>query len=223
MKIDEGLLPCPLCGGTAVDGMPTSDDGGQYIDRWSVECSECGLTITLIHTEGDIWPDKVWQKVRDAWNRRPPELSGDLGKDAMAFISDEQKKKLGAHRVNITANLMANFAIQCRKAEPSAWVRVSDRLPEENGWYEVTDLLTADETEANEHWGKFTISELPEQIVKVLADAEALRAKLERVKIALYDLLCERDADNYEMRRIIQYLLDFEFAPIEAQGESDGK
>ncbi|QLX24580.1 Lar family restriction alleviation protein [Citrobacter freundii] len=65
-KLDEnGLLPCPLCGGGAE--FDYDDDNLNWIS-----CSACGIsTDTVYHTDID-----ARDKLREVWNRRTAMLQG---------------------------------------------------------------------------------------------------------------------------------------------------
>jgi len=66
---DETLKPCPFCGADAYHGMPRSDDGGSYVDRWQVACTVCPANLIVIDADAQ-WPHGVISQAVEKWNTR---------------------------------------------------------------------------------------------------------------------------------------------------------
>lgn len=65
---ENGLLPCPFCGGKAV--LHTTIDGGDDAPAW-VNCEECFCGTPFYDTKPDGRDNK--KIVTDLWNRRAVE------------------------------------------------------------------------------------------------------------------------------------------------------
>lgn len=73
MKYNNGLKPCPFCGGMAYFNryVAYNDIKGEYHDNVRVRCSYCGACSQSIEYDAMIHGESgEYDEARELWNRR---------------------------------------------------------------------------------------------------------------------------------------------------------